>query len=132
MKKIFTAILFSIAFLSTNAQDEFITTWETTTANESITIPINPNYAYNYTVDWGDGSTATNEDSNATHSYAAAGDHTIKITGRFPAIYFNNTGDKKKIKEINQWGRNNWKSMDFAFYGCSKLQGVATDTPDLS
>src|SRR5690606_28212129 len=36
--------------------DHFITTWETTTANESITIPTTGG-GYNYTVDWGDGGT---------------------------------------------------------------------------
>ena len=34
----------------------FITTWKTTTANENITIGLNDDYAYNYSIDWGDGT----------------------------------------------------------------------------
>ncbi|MCF8244247.1 MAG: hypothetical protein K9J46_03750 [Saprospiraceae bacterium] len=41
---------------------------------------------------------------NATHAFTNAGTHTIRIRGTFPRIYFNNGGDKSKIKSINQWG----------------------------
>ena len=61
--------------------DKLITTWQTTTANESITIPTKSGETYNYTVDWGDGSTPTNETGDATHAYTTTGVHTIKISG---------------------------------------------------
>ncbi len=111
----------------------FITVWKTTTANESITIPVNTKYAYNYTVDWGDG-TITNEqaEGDAMHSYATAGNYTIKITGDFPAIYFVNKGDKEKIINIQQWGDIEWKSFDSAFHGCINLNSTATDAPNLT
>src|SRR5699024_10189359 len=85
--------------------DAFITTWKTTTANESITSPINPNVAgYNYSVDWGDGNTSSNQTVDATHTYANAGKHTVSITGNFPAIQFSNIGGSSQIIAVEQWG----------------------------
>ena len=118
--------------------DAFVTTWQTNSPDESITIPTFTNIRdetdeiYDYTVDWGDGNASTNQTGNATHSYADAGTYTVVITGTFPRIYFNNTGDKYKIIAINQWGTGTWTSMENAFYGASNLQITAIDNPDLS
>jgi len=130
MKKITLMCFLLISFIG-YSQNEFITTWETTTASESITIPTT-GAGYNYTVDWGDATTPTNETGNATHIYTTAGIYTVKIMGTFPRIYFNFTGDKDKIKSIEQWGNNVWTSMASAFYGCTNLINNATDAPDLS
>ena len=74
---------------------------------------------YDYTVDWGDGSAVeSGQTGNATHSYATAGEYDVSITGTFPRIYFNDTGDKAKILEVKQWGSQAWTSMEGAFYGC--------------
>ncbi|MDO5972161.1 BspA family leucine-rich repeat surface protein [Flavivirga aquimarina] len=124
-------LLVLLLSLCTTLQAQFITTWETTTANESITIPT-IGAGYNYTVDWGDGDTSINQTGNATHAYATAGTYAVTITGDFPRIYFNNTGDRLKIKSIKQWGNQKWDSMLAAFRGCAYLEGEATDTPDLS
>ncbi|MEW7289147.1 BspA family leucine-rich repeat surface protein [Aquimarina sp. 2304DJ70-9] len=113
------------------ATDFFITTWQTTTSNESITIPTTGS-GYNYSIDWGDGTIETGFTGNATHEYAVTGTYTAKITGDFPRIYFNNTGDKDKIRTIEQWGAISWSSMASAFYGCDSLVLNATDIPDLS
>ena len=110
---------------------DFVTTWKTTTANESITIPTTGT-GYNYTVDWGDTTPDTNETGNATHIYATLGEYTVRISGTFPRIYFNDEGDKLKIIAINQWGTQQWTSMRDAFYGARNLAGQASDVPDLS
>ncbi|CAI8286218.1 MAG: Uncharacterised protein [Bacteroidota bacterium] len=112
--------------------DAFIMAWETTTAGESITIPTAPDETYDYTVDWGDGTVESGQTGNAMHTYATAGNYDVTITGTFPRIYFNNTGDKAKILEVKKWGNQVWTSMEKAFDGCSKLNITATDTPDLS
>ncbi len=116
----------------TDCSDAFITTWKTTAANQSITIPTTGS-GYNYTVNWGDGTTSTNQTGNATHTYAAPGIHTIKITGDFPQIYFNDQGDRYKIQSIEQWGTQRWRSMKNAFKSCGQLTyGNVPDVPDLS
>ena len=88
---------------------------------------------YDYTIDWGDGSAVeSGQTGNATHSYATAGEYDVSITGTFPRIYFNNTGDKAKILDVKQWGSQPWTSMASAFYGCNSLNITANDVPDLT
>ncbi|MHB0755877.1 BspA family leucine-rich repeat surface protein [Polaribacter sp. M15] len=112
----------------------FITKWKTTTVNESITIPTNGS-GYNYTVDWGDGSTTNNITGNALHTYSNAGEYEVSIIGDFPRIDFSRDYSeisKDKIIEIVQWGSNSWTSMEYAFWSASNLIITATDSPDLS
>ena len=132
--------LFLLFIVSINAfslgTTPFITTWKTdnpgTSGNNQIIIPTNSTLGgYNYTVDWGDGS-ISQETGNAQHTYITPATYTVKITGDFPAIAFNNQGDKEKILSIEQWGNNQWISMLSAFYGCVNLQGNFKDNPDLS
>jgi surface protein len=107
-------------------EPEFVITVETTTASESFTIPTTGT-GYSYNVDWGDGSTSTSQTGNATHTYASAGQYDIQITGTFPRIYFNNTGDRLKLIDIKNWGDGTWTSMADAFYGCSSLTAVSAE-----
>ena len=81
----------------------FVTTWQTTSAGETIAIPVG-NAAGNYTVHWGDGSVTTHT-SDATHTYAAAGNHTVRISGDFTRIYLADDSDNAaKLVSIDQWG----------------------------
>jgi surface protein len=115
----------------------FITTWVPT--DGQITIPTNPGESYNYNV------TVENisHPDGIISSYQATGDLTISnlqngntyrvsISGQFPRIFFNNSGDKLKILTIEQWGDVEWTSMEGAFLGCENLTYNATDEPDLS
>lgn len=112
-------------------EEYFVTTWKTTSADESITIPTTGS-GYDYLVEWGDGNVDTGISGDATHIYAEAGIYTVKIHGNFPRIYFNNSGDKNKIQTIEQWGAINWTSMNSAFMGASNLVSNVTDIPNLS
>ena len=65
-------------------------TWRTTSPNETITIPTAPGETYNYEVDWeGLGVFEEPVTTNASHPYSEPGDHTVRIRGTFPRIYFN-------------------------------------------
>ena len=113
----------------------FITTWETTSANESITMPIYDLITtYNYQVDWGDGTTSANQTGEAVHTYANAGTYQVKITGAFPAICMGCSAseNRAKIKSIDQWGTIAWEIMESAFQNCDNVVLNATDIPDLS
>ena len=134
------AALLSLHTQAQNASDNFITTWKTKTANESITIPTIGS-GYNYTVNWGDGSSDANVTGNATHTYADAGIHTITISGTFPSIKLstvnivgglNRSAAARQIRTVEQWGTIAWTSMRSAFAGCDSLTIKATDAPDLS
>ena len=111
----------------------FITTWQTTTANESITIPTT-GVGYNYDIDWGDGNTTTGAIGDTGHTYATAGAYQVTISGTFPRIYFGGSpaANRQKISSIDQWGCNPWTSMDSAFSPCANLVVNASDTPNLS
>ena len=98
IKNIFTTLFlfFSFCLLGQN----FETTWNTnntetsSSADYQITIPTNPAYTYNYSVDWGDGATDSGVTGNITHDYATPGLKTISISGTFPSIYFNDENFK--------------------------------------
>jgi surface protein len=105
----------------------FTTTWRTTTPNETITIPTNSSYTYNYNIRTSDGQVFTGVTGDKTINFTIPGDHDINIFGSFPSIYFNDTGDKDKIIDIKKWGNNIWSSFNSSFYGCSNLTGSYTD-----
>uniref|UniRef100_UPI0025B8062F BspA family leucine-rich repeat surface protein n=1 Tax=Maribacter sp. TaxID=1897614 RepID=UPI0025B8062F len=136
LKHILTTLFLFLSFCLLG--QSFETTWNTTntstgsSAVNEITIPTNPGYTYNYNIDWGDGNIETNVTGDITHIYASQGLHTILISGTFPSIYFNNTGDKLKIIEILAWGTIQWETMENAFYGCENINFDAIDSPDLS
>ncbi|GAA3640681.1 hypothetical protein GCM10022397_27480 [Flavivirga jejuensis] len=121
--------------VTVNAPSPFITTWKTTSDNESITIYINPNITtgYDYQINWGDGSTESNLTGDATHKYASAGTYIVEISGDFPAIYsgYNNRINAEKLQTIENWGDITWKSMEKAFAYCTNLTYNATDIPNL-
>ncbi|MCB0450083.1 MAG: BspA family leucine-rich repeat surface protein [Confluentibacter sp.] len=129
-------LLISVPLLS---QTSFTSIWNTnnvssgSSAVNQITIPTNSTFSnYNFSVDWGDGNTDTNLTGNITHTYALPGIYTVSISGTFPAIYFNNTGDRRKITSILSWGNIPWQSMENAFYGCDNLNFDAINSPNLT
>ena len=110
---------------------DFVTTWRTTSANESITIPVG-GAAGTYSVDWGDGTSSTDVTGDQTHQYAEAGEYAVRISGDFTRIYLNGDRGAQKLVSIDQWGDAEWSSMEGAFHGASKMTYKATDVPDLS
>ena len=59
MKAIYSALFFVFFTSLTQAQDAFITQWQTSsnvTGNPYVTIPTHPDETYDYNVDWGDGT----------------------------------------------------------------------------
>ena len=111
----------------------FITTWRTTTSNESITIPATGVPGdYNYSITTSDGQSYSGISGSKTITFATAGVYDVSISGIFPRIFFNNGGDRTKLIDIKQWGNIGWTSFEKAFYGCSNLTGSFTDAPDLT
>lgn len=123
-----------------NANQNFISTWQTTSPNESITLPLLNGGNYNFSVDYGDGSgirqvTSWN-DADATHTYSAAGNYTVTIYGTLEGFAFANGGDRTKIRSVDQWGSmrlgyDGYTSAGF-FWGASNLDITAVDAPDLT
>ena len=110
--------------MTITAMHDMTLVMETTTADETITIPCQNSGAFSASIDWGDGTTSditAYNDAGLTHRYAAAGDHTIRISGAFPNICFDDGGDKLKLKKISQLGTTGLTRLDRAFSGCTGL-----------
>ena len=128
------------SFTVVQAFQSFEFTIQTSSPNETFTIPTTGS-GYSYHVDWGTGTAGQNNfvgpyTGNVTSPvYNSAGTHTVKIgilNDTFPTIYFNNSGDKDKVRNIIKWGEFQWTSFQKAFHGCSNLDVTASDTPDLT
>ena len=134
MKKLLLNLVFLFFAFTVMAQDAFLTTWQTTSNSESITIPTASGETYDYTVDWGDGTIDTNVTGNITHTYTTAGTYQVSITGTFPRILFGTdySSNPDKILSVDQWGTIAWSSMELAFARCDNVVISATDAPDLS
>ena len=115
-----------------HAPAPFVTTWKTTTPDESIEIPVG-GASGQYTVDWGDGTTTDAATGDATHIYTDAGTYTVSISGDFKRIYLvNDRSNAQKLQSIEQWGDIQWSSMNGAFRSASNMVSNAQDVPDLS
>jgi len=113
----------------------FVSTWETTTSNEQIQLPLCYFGNYNLFVSWGDGqyNTITSYSSNS-HTYVSPGTYTVSITGTIEGWSFSgNSASKNNFKTISQWGqlKINYGSLQStgAFYNCTGLTlNTLTDT----
>lgn len=133
-----------LTFSATPAQADdpaFISTWVTgntsagSSANNQITLPLTSAGTYEFTVDWGDGSTdliTTFDQAEATHTYASPGTKTVTITGTISGFAFANSGDRLKITDISAWGPMNLGNGGSYFAGAANLTISAVDAPVLT
>jgi len=129
----------------------FITIWRVGDytgffTEKRIIIPTHKSYGYKYDLKWSKvddpkiNGESLNKMGNAVINFPSAGDYRVEISGDFPAIYFNEMIDKDdagnkykdKIISIENWGDIEWRTMENAFAGCSKLNVSAQDAPNLS
>ena len=116
----------------TTPEAAFVTTWQTTSANEFILIPVGESTG-TYIVSWGDASIDTDVSGHQMHTYKNAGTYTVSIYGDFSQIYLPYYIESAlKMQSIEQWGDIRWESMRSAFSGATNMVYRATDAPDLS
>ena len=102
----------------------YISTWTTTTSNQSITLPYVTNGTYSGGITWGDGSFSANTYANRTHIYLSANTYTVTISGTCSGWNFNtSTGSTPSlITSVVSWGilsLNNTSNDTFS--GCTNL-----------
>jgi surface protein len=106
-----------------------------------VTLPLIDGGVYDFTVDWGDGSSDTItvwDQTEHTHTYSAVNTlHTITIRGQLEGFSFHNSPSRLKIREISEWGELAFSSENVSpgsyFRGAySGLTITAEDAPDLS
>ena len=120
---------------TTLSADAFVTTW-TVSAGQNITINF---VGDDINIDWGDGATDTGVDGPKTHTYIAANDYTVSVTGGLTGLtldrphgFLDLLGPVPELASIDQWGGISWTNMSNAFAGASNMVYNATDAPDLS
>jgi len=115
----------------------FIFKITTTTSPQTFVIPCGNVGTFNATVDYGDGTgsqtvTAYN-DSNLTHSFATAGQHTITINGTFPNIrFYNNAASAALVDEVGDLGDVGWDTFLRSFRACTNLTTFNSGTANTS
>ena len=123
----------------------FITTWKTDNPGGSednqITLPLVADGTYDFTVDWGDGTSdriSAWDDPALTHSYPLPGTYTVTITGTISGWQFleswtqETTGDSRKLMSVESWGPLAFGPTEGQFVITSNLVITADDAPDLS
>ncbi|MDC7219329.1 MAG: BspA family leucine-rich repeat surface protein [Spirochaetales bacterium] len=139
----------TIAVEEVSTDGAFITVW--TTDNEdtypnAIMLPLVEDGEYDFTVDWGDGSSSDITEWNQDeiwHDYDDAGTYTVSIEGVLEGWSFyysesngNNTieyeDNSDKLDEISNWGCFSFLNTGFYFMDCQNLTISATDIPDTS
>lgn len=117
--------------------ESFVTKWEIPSDSFEEFIGTNVNYAYDFVIDWGDGTIEEYNFENTkfiAHTFEKAGTYTVAIQGDFPA-FVSKLGDDialLTLVSIEQWGSIPWKSFQNAFAFCPYLGYNAQDAPDLS
>lgn len=107
----------------------FISTWNTTntstgsSTSNQIKLPLTASGVFNFSVDWGDGTsnqiTLYNQ-AEITHTYGTSGTYTLTIKGTINGFRFGNTGDRLKIMSVQRWGCLRLTN-NAVFDGCSNL-----------
>ena len=136
----FIAVIVLFFWSLDKTQAQFITQWKTT--DGEITIPTNTSTgSYNYNITWtnqtnagqGDGSIASQTGDYTISGLNNDDVYQIEITGTFPHFFMGiDNPEAVKLQSIEQWGSNNWLSMERAFEGCENMTYNASAPPNLT
>ncbi len=128
----------NVASVAVNA---FQSGWTTTNTgdsnNDQISLPLESDGTYNFTVYWGDGTsdliTAYNQ-SEVTHTYAATGSYNVGIKGTIYGWNFSNTAssDPAKITSISNWDSIRLGNNEEYFSQATNLVITADGTLDMT
>ncbi len=119
----------------------FLSTWNTSlissgsSGSNQIRLPLESSGTYNFVVAWGDGTAdtiTTWNQTERTHTFASPRTCAINITGTCWGWRFGGGYDRLKIVVISQWGSLRLGNSSGYFRGCTNLNLIATDAPDLT
>ena len=127
---------------------DFITTWNVGIDTwiswlNKLTLPLQSNGIYYFTVDWWDGNSDLITQYNqpeATHTYAGSWPYDVTISGKIYGFAFNewerwddNLDDADKLVDIKQWWSMRLANTWDQFSNAENLISIsASDSPDLS
>jgi len=121
---------------------DFVANWDTREVSPGssnyfqVKLPIISGGTYNFTADWGDGTSSTITTYNqaeVTHTYSVAGVYTVKLRGIINGWRFVSGGDRLKIGDIAQWGTLKVGNNGNYFHGCNNINAsTVSDQIDVS
>lgn len=110
-----------------------INTENSGSSNDTFVLPLTNGTAYDFIVDWGDGTTNTVNTStlsDISHQYLVPGEYEVSLAGTAPEVIFGGTIDALKVTAIKDWGQDAWENVENMFNGCSNLAAYsAADAP---
>jgi hypothetical protein len=111
-----------------NATPALNLTMRTTTNPETLTLPLQLGFNYDFFVHWGDGVVEHITGDTATHEYYIASDWQISIVGQ-TISYFDFSGgvSKDSLISIDQWGGSVDNIVSMSFATCINLTDVNDD-----
>nr|WP_293301041.1 BspA family leucine-rich repeat surface protein [Allomuricauda sp.] len=114
----------------------FVTTWEIQNTGDNVILNLDPEYSYDFTINWGDGTVEELSPENPTtinHNYATAGIYKVAIVGTFPSFSMvEDNAVTDQLIRMDQWGTTVWQKLAHAFYNCKNMMYYAMDVPDLT
>ncbi|WP_421809582.1 BspA family leucine-rich repeat surface protein [Flagellimonas sp.] len=114
----------------------FVTTWEIQNTGDNVILNLDPEYSYDFTINWGDGTVEELSPENPTtinHNYATAGIYKVAIVGTFPSFSMvEDNAVADQLIRMDQWGTTVWQKLAHAFYNCKNMMYYAMDVPDLT
>lgn len=110
-----------VSALTGATSDSFVTLW-TVEAGVELVLPADG--INDFTVHWGDGTKELVTGINPGHTYKAAGQYYVSVTGACGTWHQNNGGSRLNLLGIYQWGDTGFTNLIRAFYGCSNLLEV--------
>jgi len=110
--------------------------FRTMSNSETVQLPLNASFNYNFYVDWGDGSPLAvvtgAADPDANHMYATAGDYTVTWFGQAEALSsscvydaVSNSVTANNLIIVPNLGNMGWVNLSEAFMECRELTSVA-------
>lgn len=110
----------------TSNYDMIIDTTLDSTGSKTVSIPMVLGGTYDYWIDWGDGTSSTQitayNDTNATHTYVADGEYTIRLIGTLDQLEY--TGNIAAcLKEVTKCNLA-FSVIKNMFKGCTNLTNV--------
>lgn len=110
----------------TSNYDMVIDTTLDSTGSKTVSIPMVLGGTYDYWIDWGDGTSSTQitayNDTNATHTYVADGEYTIRLIGTLDQLKYTGT-IAACLKEVTKCNLA-FSVIKNMFKGCINLTNV--------
>lgn len=115
-------------------EDAFISVWNMS-STQNLMLPLYVNGTYDFTVDWGDGTSVSYVNHNAEHDFSTTGVYMVVIEGTVEGFGWESSinTNQDDLVDIMQWGSVILHNRGYQFSGCENLTGFsAEDVPDLS